>query len=105
MDTHVVSDREKEVLNKAIAILTEALHPKRIILFGSRAKGRFQKGSDFDLAVDGERPELRREREIHDQVTAAAGLYNVDIVYLNSVEEDFRDLILRTGRTVYEKRS
>jgi hypothetical protein len=51
-----MSDRESQVLQKAVSILTEELHPRRIILFGSRAEGRNVRASDFDLAVDANRP-------------------------------------------------
>ncbi len=52
-----LSARECEVLEAIIEVLKSRLQPQRIVLFGSRAKGKSHPGSDFDLAVDKDRPE------------------------------------------------
>ncbi|MBI4332815.1 MAG: nucleotidyltransferase substrate binding protein [Chloroflexi bacterium] len=98
-----LSAREQKVLDAVIEILKERLRPNRIILFGSRAKGTSHAGSDFDLAVDVARPGLTLRRQIMEAIGDASGLYSVDVVYLNSVDEDFKNLVLKTGRTVYER--
>jgi len=72
-----MTPRENQVLQTALAILKKEINPSRVILFGSRADGRPAPGFDFDLAVD--------------------------IVYLPNVERDFRDLVLKTGKVVYER--
>ena len=41
------SDREKEVLENTVAILRDALSPRRILLFGSRVGKRYSPGADF----------------------------------------------------------
>jgi hypothetical protein len=48
---------EEEALTAVVDRLVDALHPLRIYLFGSRARGNAAANSDFDLAVildDGE---------------------------------------------------
>ncbi len=96
--------RENEVLEAALSILKRELDPKRIVLFGSRAEGRHTPGSDFDLAVDTPRP-AERAYQIHETVNDSVGLYTIDIVYLPNVEPDFRNLILKTGKVVYERKA
>lgn len=96
--------RESEVLETALAVLKHELNPQRIILFGSRAEGRHRPGSDFDLAVEAPRPADRAYR-ILESVNDAVGLYSVDIVYLPNVEPDFRNLILKTGKVIYERQT
>jgi len=95
--------RESEVLQTAIQILQKELNPSRILLFGSRATGRHGSGSDFDLAVDGPRPSFEREREIKEAVNDSVGLFKIDILYLPSVEMRFREMIIQTGKVIYEK--
>jgi len=41
----------KDPLKKIIERIVEDAHPDKIILFGSRAKGRARKGSDYDICV------------------------------------------------------
>jgi predicted nucleotidyltransferase len=98
-----MSARENEVLQTALAILKEALDPRRIILFGSRAEGRHVRASDFDLAVDVPKPSGGKSLEIRDAVNDAIGLYKADILFLPNVDPEFRDLILSTGKVVYER--
>jgi uncharacterized protein len=98
-----LTPREIRVLRRTIDAIREQLHPGRIVLFGSRAEGRASRGSDFDLAVDQRRPPLQAERQLLEKIDEGAGLYKVDVVYLRSVDKTFKDLILSTGKVVYEK--
>jgi predicted nucleotidyltransferase len=97
--------REQEILAHSVKVLRERLDPARIILFGSRAKGTSRPRADFDLAVDGERPDSRMERLIVDEIERKAGLYKVDVVYLCTVDERFRAIVLATGKPIYERRN
>ena len=49
----------EERLAKLTTVLVEAARPKRIILFGSQARGDAAEDSDFDLLVVEERPANR----------------------------------------------
>jgi CRISPR-associated protein Cmr1 len=95
--------REKEVLEKTVNIIKENLNPGKIIMFGSRAKGKSNYYSDFDLALDLKRPDIRSRRLLKEKIDDAVGLYGIDIVFLNSVDKKFRDLVLETGKVIYEK--
>ncbi|MCD6422835.1 MAG: nucleotidyltransferase domain-containing protein [Elusimicrobia bacterium] len=101
--TRKMKIREKEILNGVIQILKEEINPDKILLFGSRAKGTGLKNTDFDIAVDTEKPDIDKRREIEEKINEIAGLYKVDVVYLGSVDEDFRRIVLKTGRIIYER--
>lgn len=106
MDVEAKLKREEDILKKVVQILERRLHPPRIILFGSRAKGiPFQGNPDFDIAVDREKVDFWELIEIEREIDAVSGLYKVDIVFLKSVKESFRNIILETGKVVYEKGS
>jgi predicted nucleotidyltransferase len=100
---HEASDREKSVLDAVIKAIVRHLGPLSIVLFGSRGKGLSRKGSDFDLALDAAKPPASLERAMRDEIERVSGLYSVDVVYLKSVEEPFRRLVLKTGVVVYER--
>jgi predicted nucleotidyltransferase len=104
MSDQIVSSREKEILKGITEILQRHLAPRQIILFGSRGKGKSHKGSDFDFAVDQDRPPTNKERAIFDEIEQAAGLYDVDIVYLNEVDVVFKELIVKIGKVIYARR-
>jgi len=95
--------RENQVLSKAIDVLAGELNPKKILLFGSRAKGTNSKNADFDIAVDAKKPDFEKQRKIEEKIEGIAGLHKVDVVYLGNVDEEFRKIIAETGKIVYEK--
>ncbi|MDI6758174.1 MAG: nucleotidyltransferase domain-containing protein [Candidatus Omnitrophota bacterium] len=85
-------------------ILRELLKPPCIILFGSRIKGDNSEHSDFDFALDCPKPSLEMERKVNEAIEKISGLYKVDIVYLSSVDREFKGIILKTGKVIYGKR-
>ncbi len=95
--------REDEIIQKTVDVLTKSLHPSRIVLFGSRAKGTAHHGSDFDFALDMSRPAASINRHIQEKIEQFSGLYGVDLIFLNDVSQDFREIVLTTGKTVYEQ--
>ncbi len=100
-----MSDREAEILKGAIRALKSYLNPSKIILFGSRAKRINRDHSDFDFAVDCKKPQISVQREINKDIEKISGLYKVDVVYMLSIEEEFKNIILKTGKIIYERRN
>lgn len=100
-----LTKRELEVLDKVLLILRKKLKPKRIILFGSRVKDNPPKHTDFDLALDCRTPSLLEKAKLDEQIDEVSGLYKVDLVFLDEVDKEFREIILTTGKVVYEKRN
>lgn len=99
------SKREELIMAEALGIIKRYINPGKIILFGSRVKGNNSQGSDFDFAVDSVKPQLKIRRKIFEEIDKKCGLYNIDVVYLKSVDEDFKNLILKQGKVVYERRN
>lgn len=99
-------------LDQLVARIVETAHPRRIILFGSAARGQMGPHSDVDLRVimpDG----VHRRRTSQGLYMALAGLgVAKDIVVVT--ESDVRDLgnnpslvlypALREGREIYRAR-
>jgi uncharacterized protein len=54
-----VSPLTKQIVSDLTEVLVQAAHPKRIILFGSQARGEDGKDSDFDIMVVEEKPPNR----------------------------------------------
>ena len=51
-----MSPEAKQTVAKMTGVLVQAAHPKRIILFGSQARGGAAEQSDFDIMVVEEKP-------------------------------------------------
>ncbi|MBI3947291.1 MAG: nucleotidyltransferase domain-containing protein [Armatimonadetes bacterium] len=100
---------EREVLDTLVARIVEAIHPDRIVLFGSAARGEMRPDSDVDVLVVVSEGTHRRH--------AAQAVYRhligfehpVDVVV--ATESDLRELgdnfslvyypALREGREIY----
>lgn len=93
-------------VNKYISLIVEELkkyNPKKIILFGSRARGNYKRTSDIDIAVDLELP-FREKRKLKEKIENISGLYSVDLIFLPDVNEDFRNKIIKEGKVLYEEK-
>ena len=55
-------------------------NPKKIILFGSRARGDYRKNSDIDIAVDLDLS-FREKRKLKEKIDLISGLYSVDLIF------------------------
>jgi len=54
-----LSPATRQIVSNVTGVLVQAAHPKRIILFGSRARGEAASDSDFDIMVVEEKPATR----------------------------------------------
>jgi predicted nucleotidyltransferase len=90
-------------LSIAIETICEFTAPDKIILFGSRAIETAQKYSDFDFAVEGMNISAFQQGEMRDTLDDRMGIYIVDVVNMDEVEDDFKKIILNTGKVVYER--
>ena len=68
MKTIKYKKREKEVLDKIVLLLKEKLNPGLIILFGSRVCEKYSTGSDFDIALDGDKIDVREMRKLKEKL-------------------------------------
>lgn len=102
---------DEAVLGEIVQRLVRAIDPDRIILFGSRARGKPRPDSDVDLLIvkDSEQPLHRRAIAAH---RALAGLdCSVDIIWRTPAEvrewAQVRTHVigraLREGRVLHEK--
>jgi len=97
-------EKAEKILAKLIELLKKELDPEKIILFGSRAKGKSAPYSDIDLAIAGStRPPLRSLRKLKEKIEVISWPFFVDLIFLEEVDEEFKELVIKTGRIVYEK--
>lgn len=100
------AEREAEImqmLKDLFASRKADLKKHRVLLFGSRARGTAKRGSDFDLAVDGNEPlAIKQFYEIEEALDALPTLYRFDWVDLTKVNSRFREEALKSVRVLYD---
>jgi len=99
-----MNNRELQILKGTIEVLQRNLHSSKIISFGSRATGNNDKYADFDLAVDSKKIPLSLQRKLTEAIEKISDLDKVDLIYLSSVDEEFKKIILKRGKIGYERK-
>jgi predicted nucleotidyltransferase len=90
----------KSVVLDEIRTLAHKYHVKKVILFGSRARGDFKRTSDIDIAVDG--GNFAQFALDVDEETFT--LLKFDIVDLGrNIQKELRDSIETEGIVIYEE--
>jgi predicted nucleotidyltransferase len=82
-----------------------AAHPsiEQVILFGSRAKGNYKRGSDIDLAVFGP-VDFSELGTIAWKLDDLLLPWEIDLIPLETItNQDLREHILRVGQTFYTR--
>lgn len=78
------------------------LSPKKIILFGSRARGSHKESSDFDLCVvDAKFDEMARARFLVKMEEEPITLYKVDLVFFEKLNAEYQKNITLEGKLLY----
>ena len=92
-----------ESVQKVVREVAHVAKPKKIILFGSRARGDARQNSDFDIAVS-ERSCSADEwnRFVVNLEQEALTLYKIDLVELEKLGDDYQKNISTEGKTLYE---
>jgi len=110
MSNQAVILEDESMLPASVRLVVEhgvrAVDPKRVILYGSRARGDAQENSDFDLAFVF--PQAHRGRWVRflaDLDDAALTLRPVELVDWNEVSEPLREQICKDGVILYERAS
>lgn len=88
-----------EVLEE-IQSLAEEYGVRKVILFGSRARGDFRRTSDIDLAISGGN-KARFSLDVDEETST---LLKYDVVDLDgTVQPELLESIQREGKVIYEK--
>jgi predicted nucleotidyltransferase len=99
------------LLEQVTRTIVERFHPKRIVLFGSHARGDAGSDSDLDVFIEMQTPRRPPERAI--EVSAAFGLrpWPLDVVVytpeevqrLRGVSGTLLSVIEKEGKVLYEQ--
>lgn len=80
-----------------------ALGAKRVILYGSRARGDNMPRADIDLAVDApDGIDTMTWSKMTDAVENAQTLLEIDLVHLQKAGDKFKANILKDGKILYD---
>ena len=86
-----------------VAALKPLSFVKKIILFGSRARGDHQTKSDYDIAVDCPNARWDEWIEVVEAIEKIPTLYAIQVVRLDTSCEQLQQEIAKEGVTLYAR--
>lgn len=94
----------EEVIGRITSVFGEMVGVNRVIIYGSRAKGNYRKGSDIDLCI------MDADLSINDIIKISVRLdelmlpYEIDLSDYNKLtNEKLKDHIKRAGRIFWSR--
>lgn len=101
---------DNELMEEIVRRIVRVIHPNKIILFGSRARGHDRPASDVDLLVIAESSEPRYRRSIPLYGALSDIMAPIDIIVYSpaevadwsAVRQAFVTTAVREGKVLYE---
>lgn len=95
---------DEEDLKNVVEIFAANEKVNQLILFGSRAIGNYENGSDIDLALKGFNINFDDLMSLKSTIEELNLPYNIDLIDCNSISnEKLKHHINRVGKLLYEK--
>lgn len=90
-----------EDIESIISAIKRNIKPEKIILFGSRAKGSYKKGSDIDIAIVKDKISFDQLNQIRVDLNDLLLPYKIDILDFNKISnQELKEHILRVGKVL-----
>ena len=97
---------KESVLGSIVDVFARYAKIDKVLLYGSRAKGNYKKGSDIDLALVGENINMQDLHKILLELDELYLPYGFDLVIFEKIKnEDLVGHVNRIGIPIYHKGS
>lgn len=98
------SGLNQNIINQINNIFAKYPQIKKVMLYGSRAKGNYKKGSDIDLSMFGEDLTYKIQLDVFDDLDELLLPYKIDLSVFDYLDNaNLRDHIERVGVVFYER--
>ncbi|MCF6092539.1 nucleotidyltransferase domain-containing protein [Microaerobacter geothermalis] len=97
-----LSDQDINDIVQAISRFDEI---EKAVIFGSRAKGNYKRGSDIDIAIYGEKINIHTLSKLHALLEDESNMpYFFDVIDGTHLKhEDLKEHIARVGEVIFER--
>ncbi|MDO9206630.1 MAG: nucleotidyltransferase domain-containing protein [Sulfuricurvum sp.] len=88
-----------DIIEKIVQTIKKNLKIQKIILFGSRAKETYKKGSDIDISIVSEELSLKELNQLKVMLDDLMLPYKIDLLDFNRISnKDLKEHINRVGK-------
>lgn len=93
----------EQVIAELHSVFNRYKNVRKVLIFGSRAKGNYRAGSDIDLAVMGDGIDCSQISDICLRIEDLGLLYKVDVIDYNKYKNTpIGEHVARVGKSFYE---
>ena len=93
------------IINKITDVFKSYYQVEKVVLYGSRAKGTYKKGSDIDLTMLGSELSFQLLLDISDKIDELLLPYMIDLsIFDNLTNDKLKEHINRVGIVFYERK-
>jgi len=103
MSTLIITKPKIPLPQNIVNTILKRIQPRRIFLFGSRARGDAQERADYDIAIDDETLTPATLAQIRADAEELPTLLAIDIVWMNRANAILQERILNEGKIIYAK--
>ena len=89
---------EDRIYKNLISYFNNNKYIQKVVLFGSREKGNYKYNSDIDLGVLCDK---KYKGTIAEELDEIVGIYSLDIVFLDSMNDEIKLQINKYGIEIY----
>ncbi|MCF0147558.1 MAG: nucleotidyltransferase domain-containing protein [Clostridium sp.] len=89
---------EEKIYKNLISYFNNNKYIQKVVLFGSRAKGDYRYNSDIDLGILCDK---KYKGTIAEELDEIVGIYSVDLVFLDSMNDEIKQQIEKYGMEIY----
>ena len=89
---------EENIYKNLISYFNNNKYIKKVVLFGSRAKGNYKYNSDIDLGILCDK---KYKGTIAEELDELVGIYSIDLVFLDSMNNEIKLQIEKYGIEIY----
>jgi predicted nucleotidyltransferase len=94
----------EDIIRQMINIFANMHKVEEVIIYGSRAMGNYQQGSDIDLALRGKDLNMDDLLKIGVKLDDLDLPYHLDLLILDKIENyDLSEHISKVGKTIYNR--
>ncbi len=96
---------KSQIIEDIKEILKKYPEVEKAVIFGSRARGDYKKGSDIDITLFGDKLTNSINTKIFYEIDDLYLIYNIDLINFNTLDEGdkLRQNILDEGVEIYAK--
>ncbi len=93
---------DSDLVSKLNKIFSEYPEIETAIIYGSRAKGNYTKGSDIDITIIAPEMDFKKFMELYSRLEELNIPYKIDLTKFDLIDNNMKNHIERVGKILYQ---